>query len=74
MAARRVPSGRRRGRRPADGLPTERLAATLPRVVRVTERADVDAGVGNRLLIGELPSPAACPPTETVTRWDGWSR
>ena len=64
----------RRGRRPADGRPTERLAATLPPVVRDTERVDVDAAVDNRLLIGELLSPAACPPTQTVTQWDGWSR
>jgi hypothetical protein len=41
-------------------------------VVRDTERVDV--GVDDRLLGDEAPSPAACPPTETMTHEDGWSR
>ena len=57
-----------------DGRPTERLAATLPRVSRDSERLHIDGDVDDRLLVGEGFFPAARPPTETVTHWDGWSR
>jgi hypothetical protein len=43
-------------------------------VARDTEHVDVDVDVDDRLLIGEGFSPAAGPPTETVTHPDGWSR